>query len=680
MGACLVPVSYWKRGMTKELEIELGGSDDSIPATFPFASVRPGQREFLFDAVRSVRCGRHLLAQAPTGLGKTAVGLGASLDVAIKEKKLVLFLTSRQSQHRIVVDTLRRIRSKPVDVVGVDIVSKTSMCPQANRPRGSSAFNEYCELMTRTKACRFVNRQADAVVNRIVAEPIHVQDLQELCSRQGVCPHKAALEAAAKAQVIVCDYNYVFSSMRETVLTRLSRRMSDLILVIDEAHNLPERIRSQLCGKLSPHHLLRGAREAKGFDRQLASFLYRFSGVLTDYLSRLRTERRVAARAIMDIIDQVSGGGPWSVDIVAESCRSAGEFLAKRGKSTVLLDIASFINEWKGAGKMVVRLADGGPDGHLAYRLLDPSFLSREIFTKVHSSIIMSGTLHPGDMYADMLGLEKDRVVQKTYASPFPPENRLTVVTPHLTTTYHMRTEEMMSAIASEISRTAKECPGNLAAFFPSYSVLSRIAGLLRKTPLAKHLIVERPEWDKSKRDMAVLKMRELKARGGALLFGVLGGSFSEGIDYNDNLLSCVIVAGLPISPPTAEVRALDDYYSARFDNERGYQYAYLFPAMNKVMQAAGRCIRGEKDRGVVAILDNRLLTSSYSRHVPPGLTFRPSRDVAADVRTFFYGGVHGQKCDSQARGGGGAETIEMARAGGRGEEQGAQGVSEPSA
>jgi len=650
------------------------------PRSFPFASIRAGQKEFLEDAIEAVSAGKHLLAQAPTGLGKTAVGLGASLDVALREHKFVLFLTSRQSQHRIVVDTLKRIRSRPLAISAVDIVSKQSMCAQTNRPRSARAFNEYCELMSRTRSCRFFNRQNDTVVAEVLKDPIHVQEMQQLCSSRGVCPHKAALEAASSADVLVCDYNYVFSSLRDAILSRVGRKMSELVLVIDEAHNLPDRIRSQICGSISPRQLVRGAKEARRSDQQAAELLFRLSKVLDAFLAKLRSERRVQERLLMDLIDQAAAGGPWNPEILAESCRKAGEKEVRDGGGGALLDTASFLTSWSGMGSRVVRVASGGAEGRIGFRLLDPSVLSRDVFAQVHSSIMMSGTLHPGEMYADLLGLEKPRAILKAYPSPFPPENRLMIVTPRLTTLYRARTEEMMQAIANEVAGISEACPGNLAAFFPSYGVLAKVADKLKATPMRRQLMVERPEWDKAKRDMAILRMRELKARGGVLLFGVLGGSFSEGIDYNDNLLSCVIIGGLPISPPTAEVRALDDYYASKFGSEKGFDYAYFYPAINKVMQAAGRCIRSEKDRGVVAILDNRLLSKNYASRLPPGLSFRPTGDAASEVRTFFYGGGHRQRVDSEARSGGGAEQVDMARAGGCVEAPRAEGVQEPAA
>jgi len=511
-------------------------------------------------------------------------------------------------------------------------------------------------------------------------EPMHVQEMQQLSSGKGVCPHKAGLEAASNADIMVCDYNYVFSSLCDAILSRVGRKLSELVLVIDEAHNLPDRIRSQVCGSLSPRQLVRGAKDARRSDPQTADLLFRLSRSLDSFLSKVRSERRVQERLLMDLIDEAAAGGPWNCTILSEACKNAGEAAVQDGGGAALLDIASFLASWGALGSRVVRVASGGDEGRIGFRLLDPSVLSRNVFAQVHSSIMMSGTLHPGEMYADLLGLERKRVVLRAYPSPFPPENRLTIVTPKLTTLYRARTDAMMQSIADEVAGISESCPGNLAAFFPSYGVLSKVADNLKATPIGKHLMVERPEWDKAKRDMAILRMRELKGRGGVLLFGVLGGSFSEGIDYNDNLLSCVIIGGLPVSPPTAEVRALDDYYAAKFGGEKGFDYAYFYPAINKVMQAAGRCIRSEKDRGVIAILDNRLLSPNYIARLPPGLSFRATEDAANEVRTFFYGGGHRQHVDSDTRGGGGAEAVDMARAGGCGEAPRAEGVSEPAA
>ena len=148
-----------------------------------------------------------------------------------------------------------------------------------------------------------------------------------------------------------------------------------------------------------------------------------------------------------------------------------------------------------------------------------------------------------------------------------------------------------------------------------------------------------RQEWGAAERVKVLESLRALRARGGGLLLGVQGGSLSEGVDYAGNLLSAVVIVGLPFSPPTLEVEALKAYYTRKFGRDRGHEYAYVYPAINKILQAAGRCIRSERDRAVIVLLESRLLDPRTARCFPPDFPLRPVSDVGTEVRTFFYGG-----------------------------------------
>jgi DNA excision repair protein ERCC-2 len=146
---------------------------------------------------------------------------------------------------------------------------------------------------------------------------------------------------------------------------------------------------------------------------------------------------------------------------------------------------------------------------------------------------------------------------------------------------------------------------------------------------------VERPTWDKAKRDGALDALRLARGRDGALLLAVQGGSLSEGVDYDDNLLASVVIVGLPLSPPSVEVQSLTDYYERKFGSAKGYEYAYLFPAMNKILQAAGRPIRSERDRAAIVLLEGRLLSPRYGRLLPLDFAPRPSEFPAREVQQF---------------------------------------------
>jgi DNA excision repair protein ERCC-2 len=453
-----------------------------------------------------------------------------------------------------------------------------------------------------------------------------------------VCPHKAALEAAKDAVAIVCDYNYVFSDLQERIFGRIGRSLRDAILLVDEAHNLPDRIRSQQCGDLPLFGLMRAAKDARQVDPQLAAELNAIAQALQSALQSFRREGPVTRDFLDEIVERAARGGPvLRLDDLAGDCRRAGESLIRLGMTTPLLDVSTFFRMWGEREEAVLRLANGGAEKRVSYRLLDASILSRPVFKAVHASVIMSGTLHPAGMYADLLGLEPERRVLRAYASPFPPENRCVLVTPRVTTAYARRDERMYREIAEEITRLSLAVPGNVAAFFPSYDLMERVLACVRWSDLPKEVLVERRTWTKADRDQSLHWLLSRRDTGG-LIVGVLGGGLSEGVDYRDNLLRAVCIVGLPLSPPTLEVDALKSYYTAKFGVEKAYEYAVVFPALNKVLQAAGRPIRSETDRAIVLLMDRRYLDERFATGMPPDFRYRTTEDSAREAISFFRG------------------------------------------
>ena len=613
---------------------------EPVGSLFPFDHVRPSQTAFLGDARRAIADGKHLVAHAPTGLGKTAVAMAAALEHGLREGRLVLFLTSKQSQHRIAIETLQRMEARGVGLRAVDVIGKHAMCLQPSAPRGGRAFHAFCELKVATRACTFHAASAAEAAAEVRTRPVHVQDLVRLSERHGVCPHKAALEAAKGADVVVCDYNYVFSALQERIFARIQRALRDVVLVVDEAHNLPDRIRGQMCGDLTLFGVMRAAKEARDVDPRLAAELHAVTGALQTALRAFRREARVTRDFLGEILEAASSGGALlrSADL-ASDCGRAGEALVRLGLTTNLLEVASFLRMWEEREEAVLRLACGGTEKRVAYRLLDASILSRPVFREVHASLVMSGTLHPAHMYADLLGLEPSRRVLRAYASPFPPENRLLLVAPGVTTAFARRDERMYRAIAEELTRLAAAVPGNVAAFFPSYDLLDQVLSRVRWSSMPKDVLIERQSWGKAERDRALSWLRDRAAKGGFLV-GVLGGGLSEGVDYRDNLLRAVCIVGLPLSPPTLEVEALRTYYAQKFGAEKGYEYAVVYPALNKVLQAAGRPIRGETDRAIVALLDRRYLDARYASGLPPDFRYQATDDLAREAVRFFLRAV----------------------------------------
>jgi DNA excision repair protein ERCC-2 len=609
---------------------------------WPFDRVRSGQAEFLADARAALRDGAHLLAHAPTGIGKTAVALVAALEVALDRGATLLFLTSRQSQHRIAIETLRRIQAKGVPVSAVDVIAKQSMCLQAAAPPFGRAFHAFCDAKVRARGCSFFLKDAGPIAAAVRQRALHVQDLVRASAACGVCPHKVAMEAAGDAHAIVCDYNFVFSDIRGPFLSRVGRHLEDLLLIVDEAHNLPDRIRANSCGDLSVQDVVRASRDARDLDPETANELLGVARALDRVLSALRAERVASKEEFVEAVEAglrgSRGSGPTYGDL-AEGVSWAADEAVRLGRTTNLPDVEEFLRRWDEVEEGILRLVAPGSEGKFAFRLLDPGLTARPVFEGILGSVLMSGTLHPPEMYADLLGIPPARRRIGRYASPFPEGNRLLLAHPDVTTLYARRTEGMYDLMAREVAGIAAAVPGNVAAFFPSYEVLGSCLDRVRAAAPRKQFLVERPGWDKVRRDGALEALRVARAEGtGAILFGVQGGSLSEGVDYEDNLLDAVVVVGLPLSPPNVEVEALKDYYTRKFGVGKGYDYAYVFPAVNKVLQAAGRPIRSERDRAAIVLLEGRLLTPRYARYLPrnfaPRATAAPADEVGRFLRT----------------------------------------------
>src|SRR3989449_7589012 len=447
------------------------------------------------------------------------------------------------------------------------------------------------------------------------------------------------MDAASRANLVVCDYNYSFSEILERFLPRLGRSLDDLVLIVDEAHNLPDRIRGHLGGDLSVHDLLKAAKEARSIDGEVAHRLVGVAKAIEHFLLVVRSERVARKEELLDLVEEglaKGRGGSLGYTDFVEMVAFAGEDAVRRGLPSALPEVAEFLTRWRDQDVGILRLIVPGHEGKFAFRLMDPSVLSKRVFDRVHASVLMSGTLYPAGMYADLLGIDHARRMIRTYGSPFPKTNRLLLVHPELTTLYAKRSAQMHDRMAQQIAAIAAAVPGNVALFFPSYELLEEAHSRFLALRVGKRILVERPEWTKAQRDGSIEALRVARREGGAVLFAVQGGSLSEGIDYEGNVLAAVVVVGLPLSPPNVEVEALKDYYCRKFGFEKGYDYAYVFPAVNKVLQAAGRPIRSERDRAAIILLEGRLLEPRLARCLPPDFDPRPSREPAPEGRAFL--------------------------------------------
>ncbi|MAG60342.1 hypothetical protein CL619_01005 [archaeon] len=591
---------------------------------FPHNSLRGGQAELVKDIKDTLHNGEKILAHAPTGLGKTASALSIAVPLAKKLKKKVFFLTNRHTQHKIVIETLQEMQEKSGELIIVsDIIGKKGMCSQEVAKLFGSDFNEFCRSTVEKGNCSYYSKvkgkkgitvDAEYLIAKIrAAKPMHTEELQLAAKREGMCSYEIAIELAKKADVIVGDYYYLFNPIvRQNILKKLDLVLEDIILVVDEGHNLHNRITEMQSAKLSQNVLKYAAQEAqKNGAENLANVLLDIQAKFAN-LKRLDGKMQEAKVSEDDFTAIVK----TSIDYeqLIEDLDSVADELRANQKKSFCGSIAEFLRKWVGKNKGFARIfreTQGkiGKYKELEYTCLDPSLASSEIFSELHSAVIMSGTLTPLSMYADLLGIKS--AVKKKYWSPFPTENRRCIVVPKTSTKYTSRTDSMYTEMGKLISEYSRVIPGNLAVFFPSYYMRDQVA---RKILTLKKILQEERSMDKEAKEVFLKEFHSYKDKG-AVLLGVTGANFAEGIDFPGDLLQGVVVVGIPLARPDLKTKETIAYYDIKFG--KGWDYAYTYPAINKCIQSAGRCIRSETDRGVIIYLDERFVWPKYFDCLP---------------------------------------------------------------
>ncbi|MEA2036580.1 MAG: ATP-dependent DNA helicase [Nanoarchaeota archaeon] len=313
----------------------------------------------------------------------------------------------------------------------------------------------------------------------------------------------------------------------------------------------------------------------------------------------------------------------------------AGDEIREKQKQSYVGSVGSFLEAWEGEDRgfariLSMKMGSREPYLTLSYKCLDPSLITKEVIDRAHSIVCMSGTLTPTFMYRDILGFNDVR--EKVFKSPFPPKNRLSLVVPETTTKFTRRNEEEFKKIAKVSSQVVNLVPGNSLIFFPSYnlrnSVYPYFEGMCDKT-----ILTEKQGLTKEEKHELLEEFKGYKKEG-ACLMGVTAGSFGEGVDLPGDFLKCVVVVGLPLDRPTLEVKELIDYYDVKYG--KGWEYGYIFPAMIKTIQNAGRCIRSETDKGVVVFLDERYSNPMYYNCFPPDYDVKISKLYKEKIENFF--------------------------------------------
>ncbi len=614
---------------------------------FPFDKVRPEQNKLMTDIKEAIENGKNLIAHAPTGLGKTAAALTPALEYAIEKGVTIFFLTSRNTQHNMIIKTLQEINKKH-KIKAVDFVGKKNMCPHMS-DYDVPGFMEFCISQRKKGECKLITKtlkkneytdDADAFVETLFKKgPLNVEDVVSLCYGK-FCSYEISMRMAQQAEVIIGDYYHLFSpKVRKFFLSKIKKDITQSIIIVDEAHNLPNRVRNLLTHKTNTFALSRLADELKNdvfndTDIMLKDISNRLK-MFADQALHASNEVKISKKDFIDIVEVASEN---KYDEVVSSFEDTIDDIEDPDQGDNLTYFVNFLKSWLNDEEGFIRILrrektkGGRPFISVEYNCLHPGALSQRVFDTAHSSILMSGTLVPGEMYRDILGLNTDTLI-KIYKNPFPDKNRLVLISSNITTKYEERNEQMFKKIAASCAYIINNVQGNSAIFFSSYDVLSKTMFYL--TNIAeKELFVEVRGMKKSERSELIAKFKQNLLNGGGALIGVQGASFSEGIDLPGELLKAVGIVGVPLAPPDLTCKAVIAYYQNNFG--KGWEYGYTFPAMNKALQAAGRCIRSEKDRGIIAFLDKRFSWNRYATIIPPDWNPQITDYFGDKIQEFF--------------------------------------------
>lgn len=610
---------------------------------FPYSKVREIQSDMISDVYNAIKNKKHIIMHAPTGIGKTIAVLAPALSLAMKQNLAVFFLTSRQTHHRIVVDTLRQIKQKfNLGFECADIIGKKWMCLQNGvEAMTSGSFHEYCKALMDEAKCEFYlntrkqNLQPTITAKQAIEElkiigPCHVQDIIEQGKKNKVCPYELATLAASNAKVVIADYYYIFNpGIRQGFLSKIKKELENIILVVDEAHNLPTRIRELLTQKISSLAIENAKKEAikQGYGETIENLVIVENAVF-EIGRGIENEGVVSKSSLVDAISKSKDYGT-----VLSELLFIGEEIRDRQKKSFVLSIAKFLEAWLGSdigfGRILSKTMDKKLRISLAYRCLDPSIAAKDVVEKSYCTILMSGTLTPTSMYKDILGFSD--VVEKEYKSPFPKKNRLNLVIPKTTTKFVERSRRQFAEIAKVCSDIVSLINGNTAMFFPSYELMESIGEHFKKE-CNKPIFIEKQIMTKQEKEALLHAFKSYKEKGGAVLLGVSTGSFGEGIDMPD-VLKAVIIIGLPLQKPDIEARLLIEYYDDKFG--KGFEYGYVLPAITKCLQNAGRCIRSETDKGAIIFLDERYAWQNYYQCFPEDWEMEIELDYMSALKEF---------------------------------------------
>ncbi|MBO5788617.1 MAG: ATP-dependent DNA helicase, partial [Clostridia bacterium] len=584
---------------------------------YPFSHTREGRTELIGEVYRTIAKGGRLFACAPTGIGKTMSMLFPAVR-AMGEGKFdkIFYFTPKNTVGEVAIEGLHKLKEAGADLLGIQLFAKELMCVSSLVCRSDSG--QFCKF-----TCDRGEKMLQATLHLLAQGKTVVtpDDIKKAALAYGVCPYELSLCYSELCDVIICDYNYLFDL--RVYLKRYFSNPGRWCFLVDEAHNLLDRAEEAYSLHLTPD-ILRKMGEVLPFLPELSSLFEMAAQGLHDRILAMTKEdtyhdkadvphgfsaQKQAPEEIFEVLQKLS---VLAWDTLGEE-KALLSFADKRTLMKVcyqMEDIARRISLYD--KRYVTFYERAGENTKLDLLCLDPSDTLQEKLDKGQSAVLFSATLYPTDYYKAVLGGRKqDHTLE--LSSPFSADQLCLTVMDKIATGYSSR-ESTLREVVRVILTTVKAKPGNYMVFCPSFQYLENISSLLKKTVPGLDVRCQTKNMSQKDREtfLSAFSTENKKALIG---FCVMGGIYSEGIDLVGNRLIGAVVVGVGLPTLSNEREAMREYYEELY--ESGTAYAYTYPGMNRVMQAAGRVIRSETDKGVVVLIDERFADPHYRALMP---------------------------------------------------------------
>ena len=617
-------VTQYEKWAKFEIEWRNVRNDSIRQIEFPFP-YREGQRDLVVSVYRTILRKKKLFIQAPTGVGKTmATVFPAVRAVGEGLGEKIFYLTAKTITRTVAEQAFSLLKEKGLLYKTITLTAKEKIC-----------FCEEAEC--NPDACPYAKGHFDRVNDAVFDLITHSGDwsrevLEEQAKKHMVCPFEMSLDVSNWADAVICDYNYAFDPQAYLKRFFSESGKGEYLFLIDEAHNLVERGREMYSASLYKEDLLEVRKLVKAEDPKLAKRLSECNQQFLElkreceHYQILKSVSHIALK-LMNVLSKLED--------YLEECKDAEK---KKRVLDFYFAVRSFLNIHDIMDENYVIFSEMMEDGRFQIKLfcVNPSVNLQNYLEQGNSTIFFSATLLPVHYYKKLLSVEKDDYAVYAHSS-FPQENKFLFIGTDVSTRYTRRGESTYQRFARYIAVMAEQKKGNYMAFFPSYRFLEEVhTCFLECVDHEVDSICQVSYMDEEQRE-EFLEEFEQEREKSLVAFCVMGGIFSEGIDLTDDKLIGAVIAGTGLPQVCTEREILKQYFNAA--DMDGFDYAYLYPGMNKVLQSAGRVIRTESDRGVILLLDDRFRAMRYREVFPrewQQYQLGSVKNLEQEIRTFW--------------------------------------------